>query len=201
MAVTGGDYGGQAALDKLIQLVKSALRTKVDKEEGKGLSSNDYTYNEKQKLAGIADNAEVNVQSDWNETNTEADGFIKNKPTIPTVPTKLSELQNDSQYIREEDVTRAIASAVGGIYKPKGSTTFANLPAPSAANLGFVYNVTDAFTTTAAFMEGSGVHYSAGTNVVCVETGPNTYAWDVLGSAFDLEEITAAEVQALWDSN
>ena len=29
--------------------------------------------------------AEVNVQSDWNQTTTTADDYIKNKPTIPTV--------------------------------------------------------------------------------------------------------------------
>lgn len=35
------------------------------------------------KLAGIAAGAEVNVQSDWNQTNNAADDYIKNKPTIP----------------------------------------------------------------------------------------------------------------------
>lgn len=34
------------------------------------------------KLNGIAEGAEVNVQSDWNQSNTQADDFIKNKPTI-----------------------------------------------------------------------------------------------------------------------
>ena len=37
------------------------------------------------KLNGIATGAEVNVQSDWNQTTTTADDYIKNKPTIPTV--------------------------------------------------------------------------------------------------------------------
>lgn len=35
------------------------------------------------KLAGIAAGAEVNVQSDWDQTNSAADDYIKNKPTIP----------------------------------------------------------------------------------------------------------------------
>lgn len=47
------------------------------------------------KLNGIATGAEVNVQSDWNVTNSSSDAFIKNKPTIPT---KVSELTNDSGY-------------------------------------------------------------------------------------------------------
>jgi len=46
--------------------VEAALNNKVDKETGKGLSTNDYTTVEKTKLAGIAEGAEVNIQSDWN---------------------------------------------------------------------------------------------------------------------------------------
>ena len=61
---------------------------KVDKVSGKGLSTNDYTTTEKNKLAGIASGAEVNVQSDWNETNTSSDAYIKNKPTIPAAVTE-----------------------------------------------------------------------------------------------------------------
>ena len=38
------------------------------------------------------------------------------------------------------------------------------------ANEGNVYNITDAFTSTADFVEGAGKKYTAGTNVVIVET-------------------------------
>ena len=40
--------------------ISSAVENKVDKVDGKGLSTNDYTTNEKNKLAGIATGAEVN---------------------------------------------------------------------------------------------------------------------------------------------
>lgn len=61
-----------------------AESNKVDKQVGKGLSTNDYTTDEKNKLAGIASGAEVNVQSDWNQTSTSADDYIKNKPVAAT---------------------------------------------------------------------------------------------------------------------
>lgn len=48
-----------------------------------GTNNKVFTASEQTKLAGIAAGAEVNVQSDWNETNTSNDAFIKNKPTIP----------------------------------------------------------------------------------------------------------------------
>lgn len=66
------------------------LGNKVDKETGKGLSTNDYTTAEKTKLAGIAAGAEANVQPNWTQTNTSADDYIKNKPTLAAVATSGS---------------------------------------------------------------------------------------------------------------
>lgn len=60
--------------------IEELQSTKVDKATGKGLSDQNYTAAEKTKLAGIAEGAEVNVQPDWNQTNTSADDYIKNKP-------------------------------------------------------------------------------------------------------------------------
>lgn len=70
--------------------VENALNDKVDKETGKGLSTNDYTTIEKTKLAGIAEGAEVNIQSDWNQEDNSKDDYIKNKPTIPTTASEIS---------------------------------------------------------------------------------------------------------------
>lgn len=77
--------------------LSSGLSTKVDKVSGKGLSTNDFTTTLLNKLNGIASGAQVNVQSDWNATS--GDAFIKNKPTIPTVPTKVSAFTNDAGYL------------------------------------------------------------------------------------------------------
>ena len=98
-----------AAVDSIMELAEAmknnadaidALTTisgnKVDKVEGKDLSTNDYTTDEKNKLAGIEAGAKVNVQSDWNATS--GDALILNKPTIPS---KVSELTNDSGYLTE----------------------------------------------------------------------------------------------------
>ena len=51
-------------------------------------TDNNYTTTEKNKLSGIASGAEVNVQSDWSQTATTADDYIKNKPTIPAEVTE-----------------------------------------------------------------------------------------------------------------
>ena len=39
------------------------------------------------KLKGIESGAEVNVQADWKQTNTDSDSYIKNKPNLKTVAT------------------------------------------------------------------------------------------------------------------
>ena len=64
------------------QELEDALRNKVDKETGKGLSSNDFGNSEKSKLEGIEEGAQKNVP----------------------VPSKVSELENDSKFQTEEQV-------------------------------------------------------------------------------------------------
>jgi len=82
-----------------------------------------------------------------------------------------------------------IDGMVSSVYKPAGSVAFASLPTLSASVLGNVYNVTDAFTTTSDFVEGSGKTYPAGTNVVVVDisaTSTPSYKFDVLAGMVDL---------------
>ena len=62
-------------------------------------TDNNFTSTEKSKLSGIASGAEVTVQADWNVTSTSSDAYIKNKPTIPTVPTNVSAFTNDAGYL------------------------------------------------------------------------------------------------------
>ena len=54
--------------------IYAAIDTKVDKETGKGLSTNDYTTAEKQKLAGIAANANNYVHPSY---TARSSGFYK----------------------------------------------------------------------------------------------------------------------------
>lgn len=62
--------------------LSTQLAAKVDKVSGKQLSTEDYTTAEKQKLEGIQEGAEANVQPDWNASSGAAQ--ILNKPTLGT---------------------------------------------------------------------------------------------------------------------
>ena len=80
------DYieANRSTLDSLgisnISGLQAALDAKQNTEVGKGLSTEDFTSALLTKLNGIAAQAEVNVQSNWNEANTGSDAFIQNKP-------------------------------------------------------------------------------------------------------------------------
>ena len=105
--------------------VDSKLDTKVDKVSGKQLSTNDYTNDDKTKLAGIAAGAEVNVNADWNAESGDAQ--ILNKPTI----------------ITEEQVDQKINAAIGSVYKVKGSVANYNALPTKDVSIGDVYNLED----------------------------------------------------------
>ena len=95
------------------ETIQAEVDSKVDSIDGKGLSTEDYTTEEKTKLASIAEGAEVNVQADWNEADTSSDAYIVNKPTIPS---KTSDLTNDSGFltsIPDEYVTETELTAKG----------------------------------------------------------------------------------------
>lgn len=121
---------------------------------------------------------------------------ITDKAVDITVPVNVSDLANDSKFQTDVEVESAINAKVASTYKAGGSVAFAALPAPDEAHLGFVYNVTDKFTTTADFIEGAGSKHPAGTNVaiVAVTDGEATsYKYDVLAGFVDLSGLQPKE--------
>ena len=94
--ITYVEANSTAKDDVLRAAVNNDLAKKVDKEEGKGLSHNDFTDTEKSKLKGISDGADVSVQSNWDTKTETAKSFIKNKPT------RLSQFTNDVNFVTEE---------------------------------------------------------------------------------------------------
>nr|DAU47625.1 MAG TPA: hypothetical protein [Caudoviricetes sp.] len=90
------EYLDKSGLTLLISKIKSALGGKVDVEIGKGLSTNDYTSAEKQKLSGIASGAQANVIESVKVNGTKL--TPSSKAVDVTVPTKTSQLTNDSEY-------------------------------------------------------------------------------------------------------
>ena len=96
--------------------VNSALGGKVDKVNGKGLSTNDFTTAEKQKLTGIATGAQVNKLEAVKVNNVALD-ILEKAVNIDLTPylkkaeqkTKTSQLTNDSDFQTSAQVEKAIS--------------------------------------------------------------------------------------------
>lgn len=93
---------------KNVFATKDSLNDKVDKVDGKGLSTNDYTTAEKNKLSGVASGAQVNVIE-----TVKVNGAAltpTSKAVNITVPTKTSDITNDSGFITSADVPEGSAA-------------------------------------------------------------------------------------------
>ena len=107
--------------------------SKVDKETGKGLSTNDYTTSQKTKLGNIEAGAQVNVQSDWNASS--GDAAILNKPTTLAG-------YGITDAMTATAIEAAINAAISSVFSYKGTkATFSQLPS-SGNTIGDVWHVT-----------------------------------------------------------
>lgn len=79
---------------------KTSVYTKAESDGKYQLKGNYLT--EHQDLSTYAKKTEI-VQADWNETSATSNAFIKNKPTIPTIPTNV--VVGTSQAYKIETVT------------------------------------------------------------------------------------------------
>ena len=129
----------------------------------------------------------ANITKNAGDITTNAGNITKNAGEIAAVKKDLAD-----NYDTSTEVDEKIAAKISSTYKAAGSTTFAALPALSAAIEGNVYNISDEFTTTEDFVEAAGTKYPAGTNIVCIKVG-EVYKWDVLAGFVDLSAYETAE--------
>lgn len=142
--------------------------TKVDKVDGKGLSTNDYTTAEKNKLAGIESGAQVNVVTDASSTGSGASQTMtvsKGSTNYTTytkgaLDTALGAKADASNVYTKTEIDQKIAGAMD--YKGTKATV-ADLPS-SGNKKGDVWHVT----------ETGGEYAWSGS------------AWESLGTAIDL---------------
>ena len=106
------EYLDKSGLTLLISKIKDALSGKVDVVSGKGLSTNDYTSAEKQKLSGIASGAQANVIESVKVNGTAL--TPNSKAVDVSVPTKVSQLTNDSGF---QNATQVNATITGKGYQ------------------------------------------------------------------------------------
>lgn len=94
-----------------------------------GTTNKVYTATEQSKLSGIEAGAEVNVQSDWNQSDNTADDYIKNKPTIPSAQIQSDWNQSDNtalDYIKNKPAVHSIPAGgnAGQVLKKTSATDY-----------------------------------------------------------------------------
>ena len=103
-------------------------------------TDNNFTDADKSKLGGIESGAEVNVQANWNETNSSSDSYIQNKPDL-------------SQYATTTDLADKadkVASATNGHLAgldSNGNLTDSGIAASDVATQSDLIGKQDTLTT------------------------------------------------------
>lgn len=175
----------------------------VAKEDGKGLSTNDYTSAEKEKLAGIATGATKYVHPDYTPRSSGlykvtvdntghvsgATAVTKSDITglgIPGQDTTYSPATSSADGLMSSGdkakldafgsaSSYALKTDLSSVYKYKGSkATYSALPS-SGNTVGDVWNV-----------EADGMNYAW--------TGSG---WDALGAAFDVVSISNSDIDSI----
>lgn len=176
--------------------IKSQIAVKVDKEDGKGLSTNDFTDAEKEKLSGLSnfDATDVllsteqelsNAQKLQARTNIGAhDGDYTTLTNAPVIPTTVAQLSDSSDYATVSALNSAI-SGLGDVLTYKGTQpTVGDLPSTGNAT-GDVW-----------FIVADGSEYAW-----------NGSAWEEFGTSLDvsgfyttenLVAITTTEIDAMF---
>lgn len=97
-------------LESLLTKLKGVLDTKVDKVSGKGLSTNDFTTEEKEKLAGIAAGAtKVTVDSTLSSSSTNP---VQNKVVNAALAGKMAaSLKGTANGVAELDASGKVPAA------------------------------------------------------------------------------------------
>lgn len=192
---------------------KTDLAKKADKDALENYATNEALAlkADKTEIADMATKTELAEKADKSQLDAYATVTALNQKADASELAKYQTIEGMEEYSTDAEVSSAISTAkteingtidskvgaakseleatinakVSSVYKPKGSSTFEALPTPAQTNLGDVYNVTNAFETTSAFVEGEGKKHPAGTNVAVIEQS-GSYYWDALAGDIDL---------------
>lgn len=155
--------------------VSNQIGTKVDKVEGKGLSTNDYTTAEKNKLGGIAQGAEVNqnafatvaVKVGTTATNVVADTKTDTVTFIQGSNITLTpDATNDTITIAAKDTTYSDATtSTHGLMSTGDKTKLNGIAAGAEVNQNAFSNVKVGQTTIASGAKTDTLELAAGSNV------------------------------------
>jgi hypothetical protein len=153
-----GNVDNTSDLNKPVSTAtQTALDGKVDKVAGKGLSDENYTLTEKQKLAGIEAGAQVNTVTSVNSQTGAVvipvfSGDYNDLTNKPTIPTLTSQLTNDSGFITTSGApVQSVNGQTGAVVIPVFSGDYNDL-----TNKPTIPTLTSQLTNDSGFITASG---------------------------------------------
>lgn len=179
--------------------LNAAIGNKVDKVSGKGLSTNDYTTTEKNKLAGIATGAEVNQNAFSNvvvgSTTISADSKTDSLTiTAGTNVTITPDADNDKITIAAKDTTYSAGTGIslsGTTINHSNSVTAGTASGDNSKTLTFG----GTFTIPQVTYDAQGHITEKGTTTMTMPAAPTT----VSGNAGSATKLKTARTIALSD--
>lgn len=90
--------------ETLIAVINAIDATKIDKEEGKGLSTNDYTTEEKEKLNNLESDKTYVYTQVFETTSWNIEHNLNKFPSVSIVDNENNQVWADVQYIDENTV-------------------------------------------------------------------------------------------------
>lgn len=167
------NYIGSTDTLYLLTKLKAAMQAGwVEKETGKGLSSNDYTTTEKNKLAGIASGAEVNQNAFSNvkvgSTTVSADAKTDTLELVAGSNVTLTpDATNDKVTIAATDTTYSVATtSTNGLLSAADKTKLDGVATGAEVNQNAFSNVKVGNTTVAADAKQDTLEFAAGTSIL-----------------------------------
>lgn len=129
-------------------------------------------------MAKAAQNSKTSAEASSKLSESWAKGSTGVRPGENTNNSKyfsdLAKALTDEAEKLLDQAQKVIVAATQGALIPGGTVTFENLPTNPAT--GYMYNISNDFTTDSRFEDGAGVFYRAGANVYWTAGGK----WDVL---------------------
>lgn len=152
----------KTASDKATEASNSATTATSKANEASASASN----------AASSASAAASKASEASDCATEAESYAHGG-----TGTRQGEDTDNAAYYYHQ--SKSISESFAGALRPMGTVTFASLPSLENVTSGDMYNISDEFTTTAEFKEGSGNVIPAGANVYKTADG----YWDVLAGS------------------
>lgn len=168
------DYGSVAGA-KAEEAAASAEAAAESETNSKASETASKTSETNAKASETASKASETAAAE-SETNAENYADASKSYAVGGTGTREGEDTDNAKYYKEQ--AQQIVVGIQGGFIPMGTISFAQL-ASQSAKAGYMYNISDDFTSDATFKDGAGIDYPAGTNVYY--TADNM--WDCLTGA------------------